>query len=189
MYEDAGVSGSSRQGRPDLERALGVVESKEADTLVVAKMDRLARSTVDAANLMARARENRWNLVALDLGVDLSTPHGRLIAGVMAAIAEWESAVGGQRTSEALLAKRARGERIGRPQFLPDDVVRRIVEERAAGRRSPAIAKSLNDDKVPTGRGGAQWWPATVRAVLGSQAAQRIEKKALFADILNEAVS
>lgn len=177
IYEDAGVSGSSKEGRPDLARALEALDSKEADTLVVSRMDRLARSTVDAANLLARAEEGRWNLVALDLGVDNSTPNGQLVAAIMAAIAQWEARTGGQRTKEALLAKRARGERIGRPQFLPDDVIRRIVVERAAGLKSPAIAQGLNDDGVPTGRGGRQWWPATVRAVLGSQAAERIEKE------------
>lgn len=177
VYTDAGVSGGSKEGRPELARALKALESNGADTLIVAKLDRLARSMQDFANLSAPARDGEWSLVVLDPAIDLSTPNGRLVANVMASVAEWEREMGGQRTSEALLAKRARGERIGRPQFQPDDVIRRIVAERANGGKSPAIAEGLNADNVPTGLGGAQWWPATVRAVLGSQAAHRIGRE------------
>ena len=100
---------------------------------------------------------------------------GRLIANVMASVAEWKREMGERRTSEALLAKRARGERIGRPQFLPDDTIRRIVAESSAGRKSPAIAEGLNADGGPTGRDVRSGGPLTVRAVLRSQAARRIE--------------
>lgn len=64
--------------RPGLQRALEACRSAEADGVVVAKLDRLSRSLVDFAGLLAEAQRCGWNLVALDLGVDLSTPSEEL---------------------------------------------------------------------------------------------------------------
>src|SRR6202051_2945002 len=87
-HEDA-LSGKSLD-RPGLAAALAAVEAGEAAGIVVAKLDRLSRSLKDFADLMARAQASGWNLVALDLGVDLSTPSGEFMAGVMASAAQWE---------------------------------------------------------------------------------------------------
>ena len=74
--------------------------------MVVAKLDR-ACSTIDAANLLARSEREGWKLVALDLGLDPTTPAGELVATIMAAVAQWERRVIGVRTREALAVKRA----------------------------------------------------------------------------------
>ncbi len=74
VLSDAGVSGKSTKNRPALTEALRLVEGGEAEAVVVSKLDRLSRSLRDFAALMERARAKRWNLVALDLGVDLSSP-------------------------------------------------------------------------------------------------------------------
>jgi DNA invertase Pin-like site-specific DNA recombinase len=76
--------------RPGLQRALDACRSTEADGVVVAKLDRLSRSLVDFAGLLAEAQAGGWNLVALDLEVDLSTPSGEFLANVMASAAQWE---------------------------------------------------------------------------------------------------
>jgi len=70
--------------------------------LIVSKLDRLSRSLLDFAGLMTRARDGGWNLVALDLGIDLSTPAGEFMASVMASAAQWERRLIGQRTRDAL---------------------------------------------------------------------------------------
>jgi DNA invertase Pin-like site-specific DNA recombinase len=171
-YTDAGASGKSMTGRAELLAAIEAVEAGEAGTLVVAKLDRLSRSLLDFAALMARAQANGWNLVALDLGIDLSTPAGEFLASVMASAAQWERRIIGQRTKDALAARRAAGVRLGRPGVLPRSVVDRIVKERAAGSTLAAIAENLDAEGVPTAHGGARWHRATVRAVLLSQAAQ-----------------
>src|SRR5207249_2688973 len=90
IYEDACASGKSLARRPALEAALGAVESETATALVVAKLDRLSRSLLDFAGLMERRRRRGWSLVALDLGVDTTTPNGQLIANVMASFAQFE---------------------------------------------------------------------------------------------------
>ena len=60
-----------------------------SDTLVVAKLDRLSRSVVDAGKLLADARKRGYNIVALDCGLDLSSPQGELVANVLASVAQW----------------------------------------------------------------------------------------------------
>lgn len=164
IYTDTG-SGRSLTGRPQLAEALAAVEGCSG-TLLVAKLDRLSRSLLDFAGLLARAQGAGWNLVALDLGVDLSTPAGEFLASVMASAAQWERRIIGQRTSEALAARRRAGVRLGRPPALPAEVRYRIAAERASGASLAAIADGLNAAGVPTVHGGRRWWPSTVAAAL-----------------------
>jgi DNA invertase Pin-like site-specific DNA recombinase len=151
--------------------ALGAVESGAASVIVVAKLDRLSRSLVDFASLMARAQAGGWNIVALDLGIDLTTAAGEFMANVMASAAQWERRIIGQRTRDALAVKRAQGVRLGRPQEVAVGVVTRIRGAHQAGAGWSAIARQLNAEAVPTTHGGAKWYPSTVRAVALSAAA------------------
>jgi DNA invertase Pin-like site-specific DNA recombinase len=121
---------------------------------------------------MERAQREGWNLVALDLGIDLSTPAGEFLASVMASAAQWERRIIGQRTKDALAARKAAGVRLGRPSAVPHDLVQEIVAAKASGATLTAIASDLTARGVPTVRGGARWYPSTVRAVLGSQVAE-----------------
>ncbi len=173
VYVDAAASGKAIAGREQLLLALDAVKRGQADVLVVAKLDRLSRSLLDFAGLMARAHRDGWALVALDVDVDTTTPSGRLVANLMASVAEWERETIGARTRDALAAKRTQGVRLGRPRALPLDVLERIVRERAAGRTLRAIAQGLTDDGVPTAQGGT-WASGTVAAALASQDAQAV---------------
>jgi DNA invertase Pin-like site-specific DNA recombinase len=154
--------------RPALTEALRLLTSHEAEALVVAKLDRLSRSVVDFSNTLSLAKKQRWAVVLLDLGVDTSTPNGKLVAGLMAQIAEWERDIIAQRTREALHAAKARGQRLGRPRATPDEVVAQVVELHATGLSLRVIAQTLTDTAVPTTRGAAQWRASTVRRVLNS---------------------
>lgn len=169
IFEDAGLSASSLD-RLGLADALATLETgKPADRpsgLMVAKLDRLSRSLVDFAGLMARSHRKGWAIVALDLQVDTSTPGGEMMAHVLATYAQFERRMIGQRTKDALAIKKSQGVVLGRRRDLADDVVARIVAERRAGATLDAIADGLNTDSVPTARGGARWYGSTVRAVL-----------------------
>ncbi len=162
--EDAGYSAGSLD-RPALQRALGMLAAGEAGTLVAAKMDRLSRSVVDAAGLMALSDKQGWSLVLLDVGVDTSTAAGRMVANVMAAVAAWERDVIRERTKVALAAKRAAGVRLGRPRVLSDAVYAQVASLRAEGRSYAAIAASLSEAQTPTARGGSVWYPSTVERI------------------------
>ena len=135
---------------------------------MVAKLNRLSRSLLDFALLMERSQREGWSIVALDLGVDTTTPGGEMMANVMASFSQFERRLIGERTSAALQAAKARGQRLGRPRQLAQGIVRRIVRERDKGVTLAAISDGLNSDGVATAQGGAKWYPATVRAVLRS---------------------
>lgn len=114
VHEEVGSGGDA--SRPVLAAVLDNVGS--VDGLIVAKLDRLARSVIHTAEILDRSSKEGWQLVALDLGVDTSTAAGRLVASVLAAVASWEREVIGERTSAALRAKKARGEQVGREPIV-----------------------------------------------------------------------
>jgi DNA invertase Pin-like site-specific DNA recombinase len=164
--EEDVASGNSQKRRPGLDHALELCDGGQADGLIVAKLDRLSRSTVDFGKLLERAQRKGWKLNALDFNLDTSTPTGEMVANVIVAMAQYERRVIGERTKTALAVKRKQGVRLGRRPTLPAVVRRRIARERARGLTYRAIAERLNADGVPTAQGGREWYPATVRTVL-----------------------
>ncbi len=161
---DEAVSGSvAPERRPALRQALSMLADCEAGVLVAAKVDRIARDLHDLTGLLRRAEREGWALVGLDLGLDTSTPVGRLVVQIMGGVAEWERATIRQRTRDALAEKKARGQRLGRPSVLPDAVLTRVLAERDAGASLRAIAARLNAQGVPNATGSdAGWTPPTV---------------------------
>jgi DNA invertase Pin-like site-specific DNA recombinase len=162
------ASGKSTKGRPELLAALDALDRGEADVLVVAKLDRLARSVLDFANIMARAARAGWAIVCIDVNVDTSTASGEMMANVVAAFAQYERRLISDRTRAAMAAKRASGARLGRPVTLPANVRARIVREHRKGLSLRTIAAGLIADEIPTAQGGAKWHASTVKAVLAS---------------------
>jgi DNA invertase Pin-like site-specific DNA recombinase len=159
------LSGRS-MNRPGLQVALAACRSGEISGIVVAKLDRLSRSLVDFATLLADAQAKGFNVVALDLGVDLSTPAGEFLSSVMASAAQWERRIIGQRTRDALAVKKAEGVKLGRPPLPTDSLSRRVRSMRRRGMTLQAIADRLNAEDVSTLRGGVEWRPSSVRTVL-----------------------
>lgn len=165
--EDAGISGASMKNRAGLADAIALVEAGEADAIMATKIDRLSRSAADFAQLICRAKKRDWVLVVLDIGLDLTTPTGKLVAQIMCAVAEFERDMASERTRDGLAAARSKGIELGRPRDVQRDVVARIRVMRDEGETLTAIAETLTAEGVPTARGGSRWWPATVRSVLG----------------------
>jgi len=166
IEEDAGLSARSTEGREALARVLAAVEAGEAHALVVSKLDRLIRSMPDFVVLLDRSRRRGWGLVALDLGLDTSSPMGEFTAHIVAAVAQLERRIIGQRTREGLAQKRAQGVRLGTPPAISEELAARIRAMRAGGATLRAIAEALNAEGVPTSRGGAVWRPSSLQAVL-----------------------
>ena len=129
--------------RPGLSGALEKLANGEADTLIVAKLDRVARSTIDIARLLELAKLQGWNFIALDLGVDTSSPEGSLVVGIMAAIAQWERARIQERTREALTAAKAKGTQLGRPRIHNGVIQQRAIELRGNGYSLSQISHAL----------------------------------------------
>ena len=166
ICEDPGVSGKAMKGRKGLSEALTAVESEKAGVLLVAKLDRLSRSLLDFAMLMEQSRRKKWSLVALDLGVDTTTPAGEALASTLAVFAQFERRLIGERTKNALAVKRSQGVTLGRPRSLPEEVRNRIEQMHSSGASLSAIARELTEEGVPTAHGGKRWYPSTVKSML-----------------------
>ena len=164
--EDAGYS-SKDLDRPGITKALAMLEAGEAEALVVLKLDRLSRSTVDFGRILELATDQVWSLVVLEEAVDTSTASGRLVANVLMSVAQWERETIGERTKAALAQLKSKGVKLGAPVLLDEGVRQRIADERADGRSLRAIADGLTADGVPTARGG-RWHASTIKAVLAS---------------------
>lgn len=163
--ESAGAS-SATLDRNGLTSALDRLDHGEADVLLVSKLDRLSRSVAQGAQVMDRAKRKGWSLVALDFGLDTTTPAGEMVANVVLSTAQYERRMTGLRTRDALAEKRAQGVRLGRPPALDEVLVERIGAMRAEGKSMRNIAATLNAEAVPTGHGGKAWHASTVKNVL-----------------------
>jgi DNA invertase Pin-like site-specific DNA recombinase len=160
------VSSGAKRGRPGLDAAVEAVAMGEADGLIVAKLDRLSRSVAQFANLLERFRARGWALIILDIGIDTTTVMGEAMATMAATFAQVERRRIGERTRDALAVRKAQGVRLGRPQSISPKLARRIRTMRNRGLTLQAICDKLNNEGVPTPRGGSVWRPTSLRAVL-----------------------
>jgi site-specific DNA recombinase len=118
-FTEGGVSGKTPLAdRKELLRALASVKTLEADALVVAKLDRLSRdplTQMTAERVLAKAGARVVSVAGE--GTEGEDPAQVLLRRIMGAVAEAEASFTGARVKEALRAKKARGERLGRPPF------------------------------------------------------------------------
>lgn len=165
-YLDEGLSAKSLD-RPQLQAALTrlhvIAKRRDVDGIVVAKLDRLSRSVHDFSGLLKLAAARKWSVVAIDLGVDTSTPTGKLVANVMMSVAEWEREVIGERTSAAMQAAKRAGKHMGRVSVLPEATGERLMTLRAT-HTIAHTADALNAEGCTTAT-GAPWSANTVAKV------------------------
>jgi DNA invertase Pin-like site-specific DNA recombinase len=135
--------------------------------LIVAKLDRASRSVIDGAGILEMARRQRWEVIALDVGMDTTTATGEMMANLMLVLAQWERRLIGERTSAALQELKAQGVRLGRPSTVTPIVRRHITRLRARGLSQEGIADWLNSHNYRTAAGAA-WRQKTVGRALRS---------------------
>jgi DNA invertase Pin-like site-specific DNA recombinase len=107
----------------------------------------------------------------LDINLDLSTAAGRMMARTVVNFAEYERELISERTKAGLAAKKARGERIGRPRLATAGVVRRIVLDHHAGLSFGRIARALEAEAILSPAGRPTWQASTVRRIYQSATA------------------
>lgn len=108
--------------REELKKALDYL--RPGDTLVVPSLDRLGRSIKDLIGIVGALREEGIGFRSLHESLDTTTPGGRLVFHVFAALAEFIRELIIQGTNEGLAAARARGERLGRPPAMTEEQIR-----------------------------------------------------------------
>ena len=137
-------------------------EALEAAHLID-RLDRLSRSVKDVVGLLEHSARSGWRVVTLDLAIDTTTPYGEAMVSMSATFAQLERRLAGERTKAALAVKKAQGVRLGRQSLVEEEVLGRILQEHTAGASYSAIARGLNEDRVPTTYRGRQWYASTVR--------------------------
>jgi Resolvase, N terminal domain len=135
--------------RPGLSHALDRIADGQAGGLVVTDARLLSRS-LDFASLVSWFDDSEAALIALDLGVDTSTPEGRRVASTLATINGW---TGGRIARRAEVARAELLERIGTMHDVD-------------GMSLQAISDELNEEGVPTLSGADAWWPSGVQTAL-----------------------
>jgi len=135
------VTGASRSKRHELEKLMDYV--REGDTLVVTKLDRLARSLPDLINIGEQLDAKSVALKVLDQPVDTITPAGRLFFSMLGAFAQFENEIRRERQMEGIAAAKQREDYPykGRPASIDVDKINKL---KAAGIGATAIAKELN---------------------------------------------
>lgn len=108
--------------REELKKALDYLRA--GDTLVVPSLDRLGRSIQDLINIVGSLRQEGIGFRSLHEALDTTTPGGRLVFHVFAALAEFIRELIVQGTHEGLAAARARGQRLGRPPAMNEEQIR-----------------------------------------------------------------
>lgn len=186
---DPGRTGGDMD-RPGLKRALELLDGGEADGLVVVKLDRLTRCLRDWELLCDRyflpGRGKRL-CVVMD-PVDLESATGRMLARIRIAVGQHELETTIERTADAMLHKRSKGERLGtipygqeldpfgarsadgrliglRDNHLELGTLSIMKARRAAGDSYRSIAATLNAGGFPT-RSGRPWAASTVQQIL-----------------------
>jgi site-specific DNA recombinase len=193
-YRDEGVSGTLYAGRPEVQKALGAIEAREASMLIVNSISRLSRDVEHQQTMRKRIERAGGQLVICDMPIG-DTEEGDLMFGVSGAFAQYEAKLirkrtmtGSRRVAETG-KQPARGQRpygyriVTRADVLrgahPEgsegtyvvldseaEVVRRIFVQYVAAGSLRGVAETLNTDHVPTPRGCAYWQPRTVEYIL-----------------------
>src|SRR4029077_6224166 len=109
---DAGESAKSLVRR-GMVRLLSLVDDRKIDVVIIAKLDRLTRSVKDLAELLERFQRRGVSLVSVAESLDTGSAAGRLVINIMTAVSQWEREAIGERTRDAMMHKRSRGQRVG----------------------------------------------------------------------------
>lgn len=141
IHTDVLSGTSTREQRPGLTEVLKL--ARAGDTVVVVGIDRLGRNAAEVMTTIRDLDQRGIVLRSLREGIDTSNPTGRMIAGVLASLAELELELGKERRSAARDARRARGQHVGRPKALAPDKADLARRMHASGESAKTIAATL----------------------------------------------
>lgn len=140
--------------RPGLAECMRYV--REGDTLIVTKLDRLARSTSDLYKIVTELADRGVGFKVLDdQAVDTTTRTGKLVMGILALIAEFETEIRRERQMEGIARAKAEGRMGGRPKLVTNEIEARVKGLRENGLSIRKIAAEVGFSK------------ATIQKVLG----------------------
>ena len=180
IIEDAGISAKNLR-RPGVQKVLRMARKKQVDAIVVYKLDRIFRSTVDA--LETTKMFDKWGVSfhSIEETLDTQSAMGRFFFTLTAALAEMERRIIGERTKAALSHKRSRNEKTGGDvpygydltpagllikNHIEQKVIRLIRRLNRDGYSLRKICRELEREGHLTKRGNPIWHPKTISRIL-----------------------
>jgi len=134
-------------GRPELKRCLEYL--REGDTLLVTKIDRLARSTSDLYRIVSELTEKGVAFkVTDDPTIDTTSRTGKLVMGILALIAEFENDIRRERQMDGIAKAKERGVKFGRKREVTSERAAEIKSLREAGSTVPEIIRQTGLSKA-----------------------------------------
>src|SRR4051794_25315701 len=182
-HEDLDRSGGTMD-RPGMNHVRRRVAAGETDGVIVARLDRFARTVIGGLTTIRDLHEQGASVVSVAESVDPTSPMGRAMLGLLLIMAEWQRDQANEHLAAAQHQATSAGRFPGKPGFgyrrTPagltevDDraavVVRRIFHARAGGHGWRAIADELTREGVATPLGRQRWAPSTVQGIIRSEA-------------------
>jgi putative DNA-invertase from lambdoid prophage Rac len=154
-YEIVGVfketSSGAKLDRIERRNVMALAQRREIDAVLVTELSRWGRSTLDLLHTLKQLETWRVSVIAMNgLAFDLATPHGRMLATIIAGIAEFERELIQERVRSGLAAAKARGKRLGRqPGQRPksDRLAPKVLTLADKGRSYRLIGRELGLSK------------------------------------------
>jgi DNA invertase Pin-like site-specific DNA recombinase len=160
LLRDVEAGHGSGPGQPALINAIERLRGGEASCLVVAELTQLCPSVAELGGVLDAVEHADARVVSLEPPFDTGTPIGRTLGRMLTSVSGWERA----RRAEMTAAARSK---VAIAHAIPSALKLRIVRMRSAGMTLQAIVDQLNEEGVPTVRGGARWRPSSVQVALG----------------------
>lgn len=157
IYEDR-KSGKTLKNRPGWKTCMA--DLHPGDTLIVWKMDRLGRNTVEVLNLLEKLRAEEVKVRSLTEGFDADTPIGRMVITIMASVSQYEREVLGERTRAGMAVSKARGRRHG---GIPTFAEPRMWDAAMAALKAYRDDPETGDDPIPN-----RTWARAINELTGA---------------------
>ena len=144
IYQEkkSGASGK----RPQLDACMEYV--RDGDTLVVTRLDRLARSTLHLCQIADELKRKGVNLQVLDQNIDTGDATGRLLFNMLGAIAQFETEIRAERQMDGIQKAKQRGVRFGRRKSLTDEQIAELRKRREEGELVKALMQDYDVSKA-----------------------------------------
>lgn len=154
-------------GRPALEYTLRRLEAGDASRLVVPRLERLCHSMTELGVILGQLQERHAHLLCVEPEIDTASEAGRTVIDVLLAVSGSERQRLAERTRKGLMSARRKRSR-SRPAVEDRPKLKeQILAMREKGMTLQQIADTLNEEGVPTLRGGSRWRPSSLHAAIG----------------------
>lgn len=139
-FSDTGISGA-KESRPALDAMLRAAKHRKFDGILTWKLDRIGRSLKHLVNLLAELEAVGCTLCSFSDNIDLTTPQGRLMFGIIGAMAEFERSLISERVKAGISHRRSKGLPVGSCALKID--MAQVARLRAEGASMASVAKTL----------------------------------------------